>query len=88
MDLTLLLAAVERENDDAVLELRWDATADDWAGDDAVALLAAAVRAGRERVVDHLVHWDVDVTHYWTASRTPAPSPSSSSPSAPTPPST
>ncbi|MFG2235960.1 HEAT repeat domain-containing protein [Streptomyces sp. NPDC048723] len=65
MDLPLLLAAVERGDDDAALELLYDATADDLAGDDAVALLAAAARAGRERVVDHLVVWDVDVTRPW-----------------------
>ncbi|MFB6561892.1 HEAT repeat domain-containing protein [Streptomyces sp. NPDC056400] len=65
MDLPLLLAAVEREDDGAALELLFDATADDLAGDDAVALLAAAARAGRERVVDYLVVWDVDVTRPW-----------------------
>ncbi|GJF31493.1 hypothetical protein KNE206_41930 [Kitasatospora sp. NE20-6] len=65
MNLPLLLAAVELEDDDATLELLYDATADDLAGDDAVALLAAAARAGRQRVVDYLVVWDVDVTRPW-----------------------
>ncbi|MER6782220.1 MULTISPECIES: HEAT repeat domain-containing protein [unclassified Streptomyces] len=65
MDLPVLLAAVEREDDDAALELLYDATADDLASDDAVALLAAAARAGRDRVVDHLVVWDVDVSRPW-----------------------
>ncbi|MGW2255526.1 HEAT repeat domain-containing protein [Kitasatospora sp. NPDC001660] len=65
MDLPLLLAAVERGDDDAALELLHDATADDLACDDAVTLLAAAAEAGRDRVVDHLVLWDVDVTRLW-----------------------
>ncbi|WP_159425144.1 HEAT repeat domain-containing protein [Streptomyces sp. TLI_053] len=65
MDLPLLLAAVEREDDDAALELLYDATADDLAGDAAVALLAAAARAGRQRIVDHLVLWGVDVNRPW-----------------------
>ncbi|MEU7730404.1 HEAT repeat domain-containing protein [Streptomyces sp. NPDC040724] len=65
MDLPLLLAAVERGDDDAALELLYDATADDLAGDDAVALLAAAARAGRQELVDHLVVWNVDVTRPW-----------------------
>ncbi|MFC8450831.1 HEAT repeat domain-containing protein [Kitasatospora sp. NPDC057223] len=65
MDLPLLLTAVEREEDDTALELLYDATADDLAGDDAVALLAAAARAGRQRIVDHLVVRDVDVTRPW-----------------------
>lgn len=65
VDLPLLLAAVEREDDDAALELLHDATADDLAGEDAAALLAAAARAGRDGVVDHLVVWDVDVTRPW-----------------------
>ncbi|MFF0392857.1 HEAT repeat domain-containing protein [Kitasatospora sp. NPDC004615] len=65
MDLPSLLAAVERGDDDAALELLYDATADDLAGDDAVALLAAAAKAGRQRVVDWLVVWDVDVDRPW-----------------------
>lgn len=65
VDLPLLLAAVERGDDDAALELLYDATADDLAGEDAVVLLAAAARAGCQRVVDHLVVWDVDVTRPW-----------------------
>lgn len=64
MDLSLLLAAVEREDDDAALELLYDATADDLAGDDAVTLLAAAAKAGRDRIVNHLVG-DVDVSRPW-----------------------
>ncbi|WP_374772057.1 hypothetical protein OG756_01925 [Streptomyces sp. NBC_01310] len=65
MDLPLLLAAVERGDDDAALELLYDVTADDLAGDDGVALLASAARAGRQGVADHLVVWDVDVTRPW-----------------------
>ncbi|MFF9839262.1 ankyrin repeat domain-containing protein [Streptomyces sp. NPDC013740] len=65
MDLPLLLAAVERGDDDAALELLYDVTADDLAGDDSVTLLAAAARTGRQKVVDHLVVWDVDVTRPW-----------------------
>lgn len=65
MDLPLLLAAVERGDDNAALELLYDATANDLAGDDAVTLLAAAARAGRQQVVDHLIVWDVDVTRPW-----------------------
>ncbi|GAA1415209.1 hypothetical protein GCM10009639_69150 [Kitasatospora putterlickiae] len=61
----MLLAAVEREDDDAALELLHDATADDLAGDDAVTLLTAAAHAGRDKVVDHLVAWDVDVSRPW-----------------------
>ncbi|GAA2750025.1 hypothetical protein [Kitasatospora cinereorecta] len=65
MDLPLLLAAVERGDDIAALELLSDATADELAGDDAVTLLAAAARAGRHEVVNWLVVWDVDVTRPW-----------------------
>ncbi|MFJ5928030.1 hypothetical protein ACIQF6_36090 [Kitasatospora sp. NPDC092948] len=65
MDLPALLAAVERMDDDAALELLYGATADDLAADDAVTLLAAAARGGRERIVDHLVLWGVDVTRPW-----------------------
>ncbi|OKJ13651.1 ankyrin repeat domain-containing protein [Kitasatospora sp. CB01950] len=65
MDLPLLLAAVERGDDDTARELLYGATADDLAGEDAVTLLAAAARAGRQRVVDHLVLRGVDVTRPW-----------------------
>ncbi|MEU5384402.1 hypothetical protein [Kitasatospora cineracea] len=65
MDLPLLLAAVGCADDDAALELLFGASVDDLAGDDAVALLAAAAKAGRQRIVDHLVLWEVDVTRPW-----------------------
>ncbi|MGW4696283.1 hypothetical protein ACWEO1_28370 [Kitasatospora cineracea] len=65
MDLPLLLAAVERGDDDAALELLFGATAGELASNDAVVLLSAAAKAGRQRVVDHLVTWDVDVTRPW-----------------------
>ncbi|GLW72643.1 hypothetical protein Kpho02_49420 [Kitasatospora phosalacinea] len=65
MDLPLLLAAVERGDEDTALELLFGASAGDLASEDAVTLLAAAARAGRQRVVDHLVVWDVDVTRPW-----------------------
>ncbi|MFJ1752795.1 hypothetical protein [Kitasatospora sp. NPDC088134] len=71
MDLPLLLAAVERGDDDAVLEALFDATSDELAGDDAVALLAAAARVGRQQVVDHLVLWGVDVTRPWDGGTDP-----------------
>ncbi|MCP2314595.1 hypothetical protein [Kitasatospora paracochleata] len=62
-----MLAAVERGDDIAALELLSDATADELAGDDAVTVLAAASRAGRHEVVNWLVVWDVDVTRPWAS---------------------
>lgn len=65
MDLPLLLAAVERGDDAAVIDLLDDATADELAGDDAVTLLAAAANAGLHEVVDELVHY-VDGSRPWS----------------------
>lgn len=65
MHLPTLLAAVHRGDDPVVFEFIDQATPDQLAGDDAVALLAAAAYAGRHEVVDRLVVYGVDVTRPW-----------------------
>ncbi|MFC8718961.1 hypothetical protein [Kitasatospora sp. NPDC057198] len=65
MDLPLLLAAVERGDDDAVLELLYDTTVGEQVGEDVVTLLAAAARAGRDRVVHGLVARGANTARPW-----------------------
>ncbi|MFE6869512.1 hypothetical protein ACFVFS_23530, partial [Kitasatospora sp. NPDC057692] len=65
MHLPSLLAAIERGDDITVFEFLDEATGDGLAGDDGLALLAAAAYAGRHEVVDRLVVRGVDPTRSW-----------------------
>ncbi|MFE3110838.1 HEAT repeat domain-containing protein [Kitasatospora indigofera] len=66
MDLSPLLAAVERGDDTTVFEALEAATADEFTEDDGVRLLAAAAYAGRGDLAwDLVVRWDADPARPW-----------------------